>query len=553
MLSDDMAAVVISPTAGVTPGLFRTEQLELSTRELEGPIARRFLEACGLPEQEVEDAERDARLLAERFGGVVLHVVFGNRLRVEVLPRNVESIEAASRRVTRRNSCNAADHGVAGCPRSRSARRRASSTVCASREELAATVRGRPAGRRGSRIPQTSSTGTSSCGSRSWIEAISGALRSRSVSGISRWKASDPDARPVVRERRSVGVHHHRVGVAPVHAAGHRLHEQVAAEREDLAESLGAELAQERRQEARQLPRPGVHQDHARAGARGARAGRRGRSGRPSHGRSARRRCRSSASITASAFATCAPASSGQLGGLSERPKPMWSKATQRWPVALSSATGRRQSSSRWIAVRRTGAARPSAVPRRRSAASARRVRSAARTGRCHRSHRRAGGHLRSVYTNRVGSARHVHRHRASSHRLHGGRLVAKRLKAHGVSKLFTLSGGHLFSIYDGCREEGIDIVDIRHEQSAAFAAEGWAKATRKPGVAALTAGPGVTNGMSAWARRCRTARRCSCSAAGRRRCAGARARSRRSTTCPSSRRVTKLARTADATADIPG
>jgi thiamine pyrophosphate-dependent acetolactate synthase large subunit-like protein len=81
---------------------------------------------------------------------------------------------------------------------------------------------------------------------------------------------------------------------------------------------------------------------------------------------------------------------------------------------------------------------------------------------------------------------------------LHGGRLVARRLKAHGVSKLFTLSGGHLFSIYDGCREEGIDIVDVRHEQAAAFAAEGWAKVTREPGVAALTAGPGVTNGMSA-------------------------------------------------------
>jgi acetolactate synthase-1/2/3 large subunit len=81
---------------------------------------------------------------------------------------------------------------------------------------------------------------------------------------------------------------------------------------------------------------------------------------------------------------------------------------------------------------------------------------------------------------------------------LHGGRLIARRLKAHGVTKLFTLSGGHLFSIYDGCREEGIDLVDVRHEASAAFAAEGWAKVTRTPGVAALTAGPGVTNGMSA-------------------------------------------------------
>src|SRR4051795_7264607 len=83
---------------------------------------------------------------------------------------------------------------------------------------------------------------------------------------------------------------------------------------------------------------------------------------------------------------------------------------------------------------------------------------------------------------------------------LHGGRLVAQRLKAWGVTKLFTLSGGHLFSVYDGCREEGIDIVDVRHEQAAGFAAEGWAKATREPGVAALTAGPGVTNGMSALA-----------------------------------------------------
>src|SRR3954454_9363793 len=84
--------------------------------------------------------------------------------------------------------------------------------------------------------------------------------------------------------------------------------------------------------------------------------------------------------------------------------------------------------------------------------------------------------------------------------RLHGGRLIARRLKAHGVTRLFKLSGGHLFSIYDGCRAEGIEIVDVRHESTAAFAAEGWAKVTREPGVAALTAGPGVTNGMSAMA-----------------------------------------------------
>src|SRR5215467_4561388 len=80
----------------------------------------------------------------------------------------------------------------------------------------------------------------------------------------------------------------------------------------------------------------------------------------------------------------------------------------------------------------------------------------------------------------------------------HGGRIVAKVLKSRGVSHLLTLSGGHLFSIYDGCKAEGIGIVDVRHEQTAAFAAEGFAKARRGVGVAALTAGPGVTNGISA-------------------------------------------------------
>src|SRR6266480_7300990 len=81
---------------------------------------------------------------------------------------------------------------------------------------------------------------------------------------------------------------------------------------------------------------------------------------------------------------------------------------------------------------------------------------------------------------------------------VHGGRHVARALKSRGVTHLFTLSGGHLFSIYDGCKAEGIEIVDTRHEQSAAFAAIGWAKATREPGICALTAGCGVTNGMSA-------------------------------------------------------
>jgi acetolactate synthase-1/2/3 large subunit len=73
-------------------------------------------------------------------------------------------------------------------------------------------------------------------------------------------------------------------------------------------------------------------------------------------------------------------------------------------------------------------------------------------------------------------------------------------LRASGIDTVFTLSGGHLFSIYDGCRSENIRLIDTRHEQTATFAAEGWSKVTRQPGVAALTAGPGVTNGMSAMA-----------------------------------------------------
>jgi acetolactate synthase-1/2/3 large subunit len=121
------------------------------------------------------------------------------------------------------------------------------------------------------------------------------------------------------------------------------------------------------------------------------------------------------------------------------------------------------------------------------------------------------------------------------------------------VSKLFTLSGGHLFSIYDGCRTEGIDIVDTRHEQSAAFAAEGWAKATREPGVCALTAGPGVTNGMSALASALQNSSPMLA--------LGGRAPAARwgmgslqeIDHVPFVSPVTKLARTASATADIPG
>jgi acetolactate synthase I/II/III large subunit len=79
----------------------------------------------------------------------------------------------------------------------------------------------------------------------------------------------------------------------------------------------------------------------------------------------------------------------------------------------------------------------------------------------------------------------------------HGGHLAAAALKAEGVTHLFTLSGGHIAPVYDGCQAEGIRIVDFRHEQAAAHAADGWARVTGRPGVAAVTAGPGVTDSVT--------------------------------------------------------
>jgi acetolactate synthase-1/2/3 large subunit len=80
----------------------------------------------------------------------------------------------------------------------------------------------------------------------------------------------------------------------------------------------------------------------------------------------------------------------------------------------------------------------------------------------------------------------------------HGGELALAALQGYGVKEIFTLSGGHLFPFYDACVKRELAIYDVRHEQTAAFAAEGMAKLTRRPGVAALTAGPGITNGVSA-------------------------------------------------------
>src|SRR5438874_3276415 len=79
----------------------------------------------------------------------------------------------------------------------------------------------------------------------------------------------------------------------------------------------------------------------------------------------------------------------------------------------------------------------------------------------------------------------------------HGGQLALAALRAFGVTGLFTLSGGHVFPLYDAAKQAGVRVVDVRHEQSAVFAAEAVAKLQRRPGLAVLTAGPGVTNGIS--------------------------------------------------------
>jgi acetolactate synthase-1/2/3 large subunit len=78
-----------------------------------------------------------------------------------------------------------------------------------------------------------------------------------------------------------------------------------------------------------------------------------------------------------------------------------------------------------------------------------------------------------------------------------GGHLVAKALKSEGVDTIFTLCGGHIIDIYDGCIDEGIRIVDVRHEQVAAHAADGYARQTGKLGVVVTTAGPGCTNAVT--------------------------------------------------------
>jgi len=80
---------------------------------------------------------------------------------------------------------------------------------------------------------------------------------------------------------------------------------------------------------------------------------------------------------------------------------------------------------------------------------------------------------------------------------LNGGHLVARTLKQAGVGHIFTLCGGHILPIYDGCLTEDVQVVDMRHEQACAHAADAYARLTRHIGVAVVTAGPGVTDAVT--------------------------------------------------------
>jgi thiamine pyrophosphate-dependent acetolactate synthase large subunit-like protein len=79
-----------------------------------------------------------------------------------------------------------------------------------------------------------------------------------------------------------------------------------------------------------------------------------------------------------------------------------------------------------------------------------------------------------------------------------GGRLAARAIAAEGVDTIFTLSGGHVMPVYEGCRHEAVRVLDVRHEQAAAHAAEAWGRINRSCGLALVTAGPGVTGTLTA-------------------------------------------------------
>ena len=96
-----------------------------------------------------------------------------------------------------------------------------------------------------------------------------------------------------------------------------------------------------------------------------------------------------------------------------------------------------------------------------------------------------------------VSSDSSEHQSSAGKSEISGGHLVAKALRNEGIDTIFTLCGGHIIDIYDGCVDEGIRIIDVRHEQVAAHAADGYARQTQKTGCVVTTAGPGCTNAVT--------------------------------------------------------
>ncbi len=87
----------------------------------------------------------------------------------------------------------------------------------------------------------------------------------------------------------------------------------------------------------------------------------------------------------------------------------------------------------------------------------------------------------------------------AAPEMISAGQIVAKMLKQEGIKHIFTISGGHIVDIYNGCIDEGIEIVDVRHEQVAAHAADAYARITGM-GCAVVTAGPGTTDAVTGMA-----------------------------------------------------
>src|SRR3970282_490551 len=81
--------------------------------------------------------------------------------------------------------------------------------------------------------------------------------------------------------------------------------------------------------------------------------------------------------------------------------------------------------------------------------------------------------------------------------KVNGGELIVRELVKQGVTQVFALSGGHIDPIFQACAEHGIRIIDTRHEAAAVHMADGYARTTGRPGVAIVTAGPGVTNAIT--------------------------------------------------------